>query len=99
MLPVENNLHVYLTFTLRYFDVSGFLEVVYSRLGGWLPLKKNTRSLPFGRGSRAEGRGSRVNGRGSRVNGRGSRVDNFFTITFERRQIKTSCLLEFPVSV
>ena len=31
--------------------------------------------------------------------GRGSRVEKFFTIIFERRQIKISCLLEFPVSV
>ena len=38
-------------------------------------------SLPFGRGSRG-------NSRGSRVNGRGSRVEKFFTIIFERRQIK-----------
>ena len=52
-----------------------------------------------GRGSKVNGRGSRVNGRGSRVNGRGSRVEKFFTIIFEHRQIKISCLLEFPVSV
>ena len=43
-----------------------------------------------GRGSRVEGRGSRVEGRGSRVEGRGSRVEKFFTIIFERRQIKSS---------
>ena len=36
-------------------------------------------------------------GRGSRVTSRGSRVEKFFTIIFERRQIKISCLLEFPV--
>ena len=43
------------------------------------------RSLPFGRGSR--------------VTSRGSRVEKSSTIIFERRQIKISCLLEFPVPV
>ena len=52
--------------------------------------------------SRVEGRGSRVTSRGSRVTGRGSRVEgnlSSVTIIFERRQIKISCLSEFPVSV
>ena len=37
-----------------------------------------------------EGRGSRVTSRGSRVEGKWSRVEKFFTIIFERRQIKIS---------
>ena len=49
--------------------------------------------------SRVEGRGSRVEGRGSRVEGKWSRVEKSSTIIFERRQIKISCLLEFPVPV
>ena len=49
------------------------------------------------RGSRVTGRGSRINGRGSRVNGRGSK--NSLQLFLERRQIKISGLLEFPVSV
>ena len=38
--------------------------------------------------SRVEGRGSRVEGKWSRVEGNKSRVEQFFTITFECRQIK-----------
>ena len=52
-----------------------------------------------GNQSRVEGKWSRVEGNQSRVEGNQSRVKKFFTIIFERRQIKISCLLEFPVSV
>ena len=47
-------------------------------------------SLPFGRGSRVEGKWSRVEGKWSRVEGNKSRVEKFFTIIFQRRQIKIS---------
>ena len=44
--------------------------------------------LVEGRGSRVTSRGSRV--KWSRVEGNKSRVEKFFTIIFERRQIKIS---------